>query len=298
MENKPVLQRSNSSNAITEGLREIATPEVKASLLKSVFKDFSEELMKQAIVEAYMTGFNLQNFMQKDIYAVLYRGKVHSYSLMTSIGYARKIGMRSGVCYVSEPSYKMNGEKIESCSMTIKRQLSSGTVGEYIAEVYFDEYYQAGKTWDGKYTESMWDKKPRTMIAKVAEMHALRKACPEEMANMYVEEEGSRIVETKNFTEKIQDVKPDLVQITIERIKATNSGEELREFFGKIGKELMHNEKIQEAKNEMKAKFEEANKPKDPTPPEAPKDPVAPEVPPTQPTTQPVIDVNAEEIKA
>jgi hypothetical protein len=28
-----------------------------------------------------------------------------------------------------------------------------------------------------------------TMIAKVAEMHALRKACPEELAKSYIEEE-------------------------------------------------------------------------------------------------------------
>ena len=31
--------------------------------------------------------------------------------------------------------------------------------------------------------------KPRTMISKVAEMHALRMACPEELAQSYVEEE-------------------------------------------------------------------------------------------------------------
>ena len=58
-------------------------------------------------------------------------------------------------------------------------------VGDYSATVFFSEYYKTGK--NGK--PSLWDTKPRTMIAKVAEMHALRMACPEELSKAYIEED-------------------------------------------------------------------------------------------------------------
>ena len=63
--------------------------------------------------------------------------------------------------------------------ITVKRKINE-YIGEYSATVYFSEY-NTGK--------QQWVKKPRTMIAKVAEMHALRKACPEELSQSYTEEE-------------------------------------------------------------------------------------------------------------
>ena len=53
-------------------------------------------------------------------------------------------------------------------------------MGDYTATVYFDEYTKG---------RDLWKSKPRTMIAKVAEMHALRMAFPEQMEKHYVEEE-------------------------------------------------------------------------------------------------------------
>ncbi|HEY1037359.1 MAG TPA: recombinase RecT [Candidatus Paceibacterota bacterium] len=170
--------------------RELADPKVVSALIATTFRKFDATLMKQAIMEGMIRGFSFKDFLQKNVYALPFG---EGYSLITSIDYNRKIGMRSGVVGVKAPIYETEKSedgttKIISCTVTVQRMVN-GYVGDYTATVYFDEYYKAGKTWDGKYTPSMWDTKPRTMIAKVAEMHAYRKACPEELAQSYIEEE-------------------------------------------------------------------------------------------------------------
>ncbi len=169
--------------------KQIADKEVFGALLTTTFKGLEAQVAKRAMLEGVMRGFSLKDFLEKNIYAIPFRD---GYTLVNSIDYARKTGMRSGVVGVSAPTYtyeEVDGKKkVESCTITVKRKIES-YIGEYTATVFFDEYYKEGKTWSGKYTPSMWDNKPRTMIAKVAEMHALRKACPEELAQVYVEED-------------------------------------------------------------------------------------------------------------
>lgn len=175
---------------------QLADPTVVQSLLATTFKKLTVDNMKAAIMEGMIRGFTFKDFLEKNVYAIPY-GK--GYSLVTSIDNARKIGMKSGVVGVLAPEYETekidSKEKVVSCTITVKRMVD-GYVGEFTAKVYFDEYYKAGNTYEGKYTPSMWDNKPRTMIAKVAEMHALRKACPEELSQQYVEEEAEREMKT------------------------------------------------------------------------------------------------------
>ena len=127
-----------------------------------------------------MRGFEFKDFLDKNIYAVPFGG---SYSLITSIDYARKVGMRSGVVGKSAPVYQEQDGKIISCSVTIKKEIK-GLIGDFTSLVFFDEY-NTGR--------NQWASKPRTMIAKVAEMHALRMACPEELSQAYSEEEYGKI---------------------------------------------------------------------------------------------------------
>lgn len=167
---------------------QLADKETLTLLVNTTFKGLEPSNVKQAIVEGMMRGFTFKDFLEKNIYAIPFKsqGGVQGYSLITSIDYARKIGMRSGVVGKSEPTYEMDaeGKKIVACSVTIKRK-TNDYVGDYTAKVYFAEY-TTGK--------NQWVSKPRTMIAKVAEMHALRMACPEEMSQMYVEEEKEQEV--------------------------------------------------------------------------------------------------------
>lgn len=155
---------------------ELATPETSRALLATTFKGLTQNAMKQAIMEGMMRGYTFKDFLEKNIYAIPYGS---GYSLITSVDYARKVGMRSGVVGVSAPTYEMDGDKVVSCTVTVKRKIEE-YVGEYTATVYLAEY-STGR--------NLWTSKPRTMLAKVAEMHALRKACPEELSQAYVEEE-------------------------------------------------------------------------------------------------------------
>lgn len=158
--------------------KELSNPSIAKALLATTFKDLSEENMRQALMEGMIRGFSFQEFLKKDVYAIPF-GK--GYSLMTSIDFARKIGMRSGIVGKDAPIYEMSddGKSIISCSVTVHKKIDE-YVGKFTANVYFSEY-STGK--------NLWSSKPRTMIAKVAEMHAIRMACPEETAKQYIEEE-------------------------------------------------------------------------------------------------------------
>ena len=168
------------------------------TLLATTFKGLSQTSAESAMLEGMIRGFDIKDFLEKNVYAVPFG---QGYTLITSIDYARKIGMRSGVVGKSAPEYVFADEDrkvVESCSITIKRMIGDH-IGEYTATVFFTEY-NTGK--------QQWAKKPRTMIAKVAEMHALRMACPEELSQAYSEEEfdQSRVidVETGTITDELR----------------------------------------------------------------------------------------------
>lgn len=173
--------------------RELADPAVGRALLATTFKGLQETTMKQAILEGMIRGFKFKDFLEKNVYAIPYGDK---YSLVTSIDYARKIGMRSGVVSKSAPAFTYDEDKsLESCSITIKRRVGQD-IGEYTATVFFDEF-STGK--------NLWASKPRVMLSKTAEMHALRMACPEEMSQLYTQEEFDKEKEEEFDREGIDD---------------------------------------------------------------------------------------------
>lgn len=172
---------------------QVGDPKVAQTLVTTVFKGLTQDSMKAALLEGRIRGFEFKSFLDKDIYAVPYG---QGYSLVNSIDFVRKIGMKSGIVGKLAPKYVEEDGKIITCEVTVKRMVGT-FVGEFTALVYFKEYYAGHKNEDGtikknKYGDvkpGLWDTKPHTMIAKVAEMHALRMACPEELAQTYIEEE-------------------------------------------------------------------------------------------------------------
>lgn len=171
---------------------ELAKKEVFNALVATTFDALYQrhdgvQLIKRAMLEGMMMGFTFEDFLKKNVYAVPFK---NSYTLITSIDLARKIGMRSGICGKSAPIYEddENG-RVKSCTVTVKRKIDEH-VGEYTATVYFSEY-DTGK--------NLWVSKPRTMIAKVAEMHALRMACPEELAKNYIIEEMDQSIPHQEY---------------------------------------------------------------------------------------------------
>jgi len=195
--------------------KQVSNPQVLASLLEITFKGLNVEVAKRAMLEAMMRKFTFQDFLDKNVYAIPYGA---GYSLVNSIDYNRKIGMRSGVAGVSEPIYidDENGNII-SCTIIVKKKVGD-YIGDFTAKVYFAEYYAGHKNPDGtikktKYGDmkpGLWDTKPRTMIAKVAEAHALRKACPDELSQSYIEEEYEREVKIVNEVNENEEEKKEL----------------------------------------------------------------------------------------
>jgi len=179
--------------------KELSNESVSRALLATTFKGLDIVTMKQALMEGMIRGYTFQDFLKKDVYAIPF-GK--GYSLVTSIDNSRKIAMRTGLyCGKTAPIYEIerddNGkEYIISCTVGVKKN-TGGVVGEFSATVYFSEYTKG---------RDLWLSKPRTMIAKVAEMHALRMAFPEELAKQYIDEElttkDSRIEDIKTKVEE------------------------------------------------------------------------------------------------
>jgi len=225
---------------------QIADKDTFKTLLDTTFKGIKDPAVaKRAMLEGMMRGFEFKDFLQKNIYAIPFK---ESYALVTSIDHARKIGMRSGVCGKSEPIFEEKDNKIISCKITIKRNVGS-IVGEYTAKVYFDEYFKKGQGY-----KSLWETKPRTMLAKVAEMHALRSACPEELSQAYVEEEMEK--------EGVIDVVP---QDVIDKVSKAKTLDELKtiykenEGFGKGFSKMVMEKKIEIGKLEKESENENGN---------------------------------------
>lgn len=216
--------------------KQISNKEVLQALVSTTFKGLAVENVKRAIMEGMMRGFQFKDFLEKNVYAIPFK---NSYSLVTSIDYARKIGMRSGVVGTSAPVYSEKDNVITSCTITVKRK-TGDYIGEYSATVFFSEYNTG---------HNLWVSKPRTMIAKVAEMHALRKACPEEMSQVYTEEE----------IEKESDKKLEHIDIaTFEnKLNAVKNFEELKSVWSSMPFEAKT--ALQGLKDTLKLKFNAGN---------------------------------------
>lgn len=212
---------------------QIANKETFAMLVNTTFKGLDPVNIKQAICEGMIRGFTFKDFLEKNIYAIPF-GK--GYSLVTSIDYARKIGMRGSIVGKTAPIFEEKDGRIISCTVTVKR-LIGGIVGDFTATVYFAEY-TTGK--------NQWVSKPRTMIAKVAEMHALRMACPEEMSQVYVEEEKEQ--------EVLGKLEPIDIAIYGNKLKECKTLADLQREWSALPFEAK--QKLGTLKDEIKAKFQ------------------------------------------
>lgn len=76
----------------------------------------------------------------------------------------------------------------EKCTYTVYKLVQGHRVA-ITATVDWDEYADTYPDGNGK---NLWGSKPKTMLAKCAEAHALRRGWPERLAGTYVEEELQR----------------------------------------------------------------------------------------------------------
>lgn len=85
-----------------------------------------------------------------------------------------------------------NPKGILSCEVSVFK-FAHGEWHETVAEAYWDEFVPLDKSGEKiAFGKDGWHKMPRLMIAKVAEAQALRKAWPDDFANVYEEAEIDR----------------------------------------------------------------------------------------------------------
>lgn len=129
-------------------------------------------------------------------------------TIQTSIDGFRLIADRS-TNYVGqdEPKFidKENVNHPISCTVTVYKLDKTNSRNGYSATAYWNEYCPASGL------DFMWQKMPHTMLSKVAESLALRKAFPQDLSGIYTDEE---------ITEQIDPVIPNKpVDPTMEKLR-------------------------------------------------------------------------------
>lgn len=85
---------------------------------------------------------------------------------------------------LSQFEHKTSDEELPvTATVTVKKVLSNGGIGEWTATAEWDAYYP------GDRQGFMWKKMPYVMLSKCAEALALRKAFPAELSGVYTAEE-------------------------------------------------------------------------------------------------------------
>ena len=108
-------------------------------------------------------------------------------TIQTSIDGFRVIAERSGTYGgQDEPIFTEVEKKVTSCRITVYRFRGDVRYPAAVGLAYWDEYVQLDR--EGK-PMGLWNKMPHTMLAKVAEALALRKAYPQDLSGLYTTEE-------------------------------------------------------------------------------------------------------------
>lgn len=157
------------------------------------------------------------------------------YTAQTGIDGYRTIAQRTGV-YAGNDDYKFdegmteyaclknNREKPVTATATVYKIVGGQRV-PFSATVNWKEYYP------GEQLGFMWKKMPYTMLGKVAEGKALRKAFPEALAGIYTDEEMTVVSKNDNInTETIEEIP------SMEEVETKPSAEILKTYTEEVGK--------------------------------------------------------------
>lgn len=162
--------------------------------------------------------------------------------IMPGVNLYRIQASRSGqFAGISEPEFgpditaTIGGQEItypEWCRVTVRRQLASGSIGEFTArEFWIENYAVKGGKEKSVAPNAMWTKRPRGQIAKCAAAQALRSAFPEIAAQYTAEEmEGKEIHPDADALDPLDQ--PRNLGLTPERAKVIRAaaGEAIQKF--------------------------------------------------------------------
>lgn len=136
--------------------------------------------LKLFLYQAKRTGLDP---LTRQIYCIHRGGKM---TIQTSIDGFRVIAERSGdYAGQSEPVFIEENGKLISAKVSVFRFRNDIRYEAAVGVAYWSEYCQE---YNGK-PSTMWAKMPHTMLSKVAEALALRKAYPQDLSGLYTGEE-------------------------------------------------------------------------------------------------------------
>lgn len=163
----------------------------------TIAKDASDDELKLFLYQCTRTGLDP---MTRQIYFMKRAGKV---TIQTSIDGFRVIAERSGdYAGQDEPLFEESDNKLIKATVKVYRFKGDVRYCAAVGVAYWSEYCpQQGQ-------DFMWKKMPHTMLSKVAEALALRKAYPQDLSGLYTNDEMDQAPKVNNDNLDITDV-PD-----------------------------------------------------------------------------------------
>lgn len=155
------------------------TPKHLELIKTQIAKNATKAELDLFLMMAYRTRLDP---LMKQLYFIKYgEGEKAKVSYVTSIDGYRIIAHRTGLfAGVDLPIYEYDKTgRVTHCAITVHKIVQNQIVG-FGAKVKFSEYNT---------NQNNWSKMPETMIAKVAEAHALRKAFPNDLSGIYTQDE-------------------------------------------------------------------------------------------------------------
>jgi phage recombination protein Bet len=183
-------------------------------LIKSqIAKDCTDLELKYFLEICKQTKLN--PFM-KQIYAIKRQTKNGPVmNIQCSIDGYRAIAHRTEKCLgIGDPkfTYGKNDNIPESATIIVKK-LVGNHIGDFVATAYWEDYYGDGKS-------LMANSKPRIMLAKCAEVLALKKAFSAELIDIQPEYKAPEKKENKSkIDSQISDMKKDIQEELFQSVK-------------------------------------------------------------------------------
>ena len=192
------------------------TEDQKKLIKDQIAPKATDNELKLFIYQAQRTGLDP---LARQIYAIHRKSKdgngnwTERMTIQTSIDGFRVIAERSGdYAGQDEPQFITDGDE-KYCKVTVYRFRGETRYPAAVGVAYWKEYVQTDK--EGK-PFGLWAKMPRTMLAKVAEALALRKAYPQDLSGLYTGDEMQ--VDTPSsesiVTGKANEFEPDELMTT------------------------------------------------------------------------------------
>jgi len=169
---------SNSTHVNPDAISHF-TPEQIALIKRTVANGTTDDELKLFLYMASRTGLDP---FARQLYAIKRKGKM---TIQIGIDGYRVIADRTDrYAPGREPAFNYDDEgKLKSATAYV-RKLAGNTWHEVAATAHWDEFYPG----EGD-IGFMWRKMPHTLLAKVAECQALRRAFPAELSGLYSNEE-------------------------------------------------------------------------------------------------------------